>query len=64
KIAEQVFGNGAKFTTNGYEIAVTLGNPSGLRLSFNGKEVTYLRKLVTSEKIIINPITLKTIMEK
>jgi len=64
KIIEHVFNAGDKAVVNGYDIQVTMGNPSGLRFLLNGKEVKYLKTLARSERMVINPVTLSGILER
>lgn len=64
KIVGQVFKKGEKLATEGYELTVYMGNPAALRLTLNGKEVSYLQNLTEPEKLILKPATIKEIFEK
>ena len=64
KLVGQIFKKGDKFTAEGYELTVYMGNPAALRLTLNGKEVSYLQKLSEPEKLILKPATIKEIFEK
>ncbi len=63
-ITEATYKKGDRLNISGYNIDVSFGNPSGIRLYVNGKEVTYLRKLVNSERLNITPGTIKRILAK
>lgn len=64
KIIEQVFNAGETTSLKGYRLQVTLGNPSGVSMMVNGKEVTYLKQLARSERIDIQPSTIKSILDR
>lgn len=64
KVIEQVFKAGDSTTLKGYRLQVTLGNPSGVDLKINGRPVTYLKGLARSERIDIQPSTIKAILER
>lgn len=64
KLVGQVFKKGDKLAAEGYELTVYMGNPAALRLTLNGKEVSYLQKLSEPEKLILKSATIKEIFEK
>jgi cytoskeletal protein RodZ len=64
KIIEQVFQKNDHAQWKGYDLRVTLGNPSAVKLLVNGQEVTYLNNMARSERLVLTPATIKGIIEK
>jgi cytoskeletal protein RodZ len=64
KIVEQVYQKGDTANFRGYRFQVTIGNPAGVKFILNGKELTYLKTLPRSERIVINPTTIKGLMSR
>jgi cytoskeletal protein RodZ len=64
KLVGQVFKKGDKLAAEGYELTVYMANPAALRLTLNGKEVSYLQKLSAPKKLVLKPATIKEIFEK
>jgi len=64
KIDEKVFQKDDRAQWKGYDLRVTLGNPSAVKLLVNGQEVTYIKKLARSERLELTPATIKGIIEK
>ena len=64
KIIEKVFTAGEKKVLAGYQIQIIVGNPAGVRMHINDREVTYLKKLARSEKMMINPSSVQDILNR
>ena len=64
KVEEKVFKSGEKAAFNGYRIRLAVGNPSGVKLTINDREVTYLKSLARSERLDITPATIEGIFKK
>ncbi len=64
KLSERVYGKGESLTLSGNQILLVLGNPAGVRLRVNGREVTYLRKLGRSERLLLTPASLATLFQQ
>lgn len=64
KLIERTYEKGENLSVNGYELTVVLANPGVVRFLINGKEVSYLRKSVNPEKLVITPAAIDGILKK
>ena len=62
-VASGVFQPGDIQTFHGYNLNLTLGNPSGLRLFVNEKEITRFKNMNRSVKIQLNLTTLEGLID-
>lgn len=61
---EKTYKKGERLMLCGYELLLYIGNPSGVKLYLNEKEVSYLSKLTQPERLEINPETMERILKK
>ena len=64
KVAERTFRPGDVFELDGYQLTLVIANPPALRLSINGREVTYFRSSPTALKLVVNPGNLQEILQR
>ena len=64
KVAERTFIKGETFSLHGYQLILVIANPHALRLTLNGKDVTYFRSSPTALKLIVNPGNLAEILQR
>jgi hypothetical protein len=64
KIAERTFVKGELFSLHGYQLILVIANPQALRLTLNGRDVSYFRSSPAALKLIINPGTLPEILRR
>jgi hypothetical protein len=64
KILEKTFHPGEIYSLSGYQLTIIIANPPALRLSLNGRDVPYLRRLSTAQKLVINPQNLADIVRR
>lgn len=61
---EKTYKKGESLKLSGYELSLYIGNPSGVRLYLNEKEIVHLSKLTQPERLEINPETMERILRK
>ena len=64
KVVEKTFRPGETFSLNGYQLALIIANPAGLRLTLNDREVSYFRSSPSALKLVINPENLDEILRR
>ncbi len=64
KVAEKTFAKGEVFSLHGYQLILVIANPQALRLTLNGKEVSYFRSSATAVKLDVNPGNLQEILQR
>jgi len=64
KLAERTFFKGETFTLHGYQLILVIANPPALRLTLNGREVSYFRGSSTALKLIVNPGNLAEVFQR
>lgn len=64
KFIERIIKVGEQISIHGYEIVLTIGNPSTINLSINGRKVFKYQKQQKPVKIRISPQNLESIFEK
>jgi cytoskeleton protein RodZ len=64
KIAERTFLKGESFSLHGYQLILVIANPHALRLTLNGREVSYFRSSPMALKLIVNPNNLSEILQR
>ncbi len=64
KFIERIIKAGEQINIHGYEILLTIGNPSTISLSINGKKVSKYQNQQKPVKIRISPQNLESIFEK
>jgi hypothetical protein len=64
KLAERTFFKGEVFTLHGYQLILVIANPPALRLTLNGREVSYFRSSSTALKLVINPGNLAELFQR
>jgi len=64
KLAERTFFKGEVFSLHGYQLILVIANPQALRLTLNGREVSYFRNSSTAMKLIVNPGNLPELFQR
>lgn len=64
KVAEKTFRPGETFFLNGYQLALVIANPAGLRLMLNDREVSYFRNSPNAIKLVVTPDNLDEILRR
>jgi hypothetical protein len=64
KVAEKTFRPGETFSLSGYQLTMIVANPAGLRLTLNGREVSYFRSSPIAVKLVVNPENLDEILRR
>ena len=64
KVAEKTFRKGEVFSLNGYQLTLSIANPAALRLTLNGREVSYFRPSPLALKLVVNPENLQEILRR
>jgi transcriptional regulator with XRE-family HTH domain len=64
KVAEKTFFKGETFSLHGYQLILVIANPPALRLTLNGRDVSYFRGSPTALKMVVNPETLPEILRR
>jgi cytoskeleton protein RodZ len=64
KVAERTFAKGEVFSLHGYQLILVVANPQALRLTLNGRQVSYFRSSATAVKLILNPGNLQEILRR
>jgi transcriptional regulator with XRE-family HTH domain len=64
KVAERTFSKGEIFSLHGYQLILVIANPQALRLTLNGREVSYFRRSPAALKLIVNPGNLQEVLQR
>jgi cytoskeletal protein RodZ len=64
KLHERTFAKGEVVSLSGYQLVIVIANPPALRLTLNGREVTYFQRSAIALKLVVNPENLQEILER
>lgn len=64
KIIEATYEAGQQVKIGGYRLTVMLGNPRAVRLTVNGREITYFRQALVPETIVLDPAGLEALFRR
>lgn len=64
KVAERTFAKGETYALHGYQLILVIANPQALRLTLNGRPVSYFRSSPNAVKLILNPGNLAEILQR
>jgi transcriptional regulator with XRE-family HTH domain len=64
KLAERTFFKGEVFSLHGYQLILVIASPQALRLTLNGREVSYFRSSPKALKLTVNPGNLTELLQR
>lgn len=64
KIIQQICRTGEKITIDGYDLLITLGNPSVVEFYLNNQKISNLKKIKTPLKFRLNPQNLNSFLKQ
>jgi transcriptional regulator with XRE-family HTH domain len=64
KVVEKTFLKGETFSLEGYQLVMVIANPQALRLTINGRKVSYFRSSPKALKLIVDPGNLAEILQR